>query len=303
MVMTSVFIQIPSYHDYELGRTIRDAMNKSSGENQINFGVHLSYYKNNDINIPNLNNIKIEISKAPNNLGQGTSRHIANEFYDGEDYYLQIDSHTRFEEGWDKSLIENYNFYKDLGLNPVISCYPGAYEYNENGLNILNDKTNVSYTDFIQELSFENNDHIPHQRAVANPYGNIFTRSVSGGSIFSDGSIASIKPNKDMYFWGEEILTAVRLYTHGYDLLLPKRQNIYHLYYDESKGEKNQRRQVGQDFPKQIREIDEKSKYELANIIDNKIIGEYALGSARTLGEYEQFAGIDFALKKVYQVV
>jgi hypothetical protein len=33
--MTSVFIQIPSYHDYELGRTIRDAMNKSSGENQI----------------------------------------------------------------------------------------------------------------------------------------------------------------------------------------------------------------------------------------------------------------------------
>jgi len=146
--MTSVFIQIPSYHDYELGRTIRDAMNKSSGENQINFGVHLSYYKNNDINIPNLNNIKIEISKAPNNLGQGTSRHIANEFYDGEDYYLQIDSHTRFEEGWDKSLIENYNFYKDLGLNPVISCYPGAYEYNENGLNILNDKTNVSYTDF-----------------------------------------------------------------------------------------------------------------------------------------------------------
>jgi len=301
--MSSIFIQIPSYHDYELGRTIRDAMYKSSGENQINFGVHLSYYRNNDINIPNLNNIKIEISEAPNNLGQGTSRHIANELYNGEDYYLQIDSHTRFEEGWDKSLIENYNFYKDIGLNPVLSCYPGAYEYNENGLNILNDKTNVSYTDFIQDLSFIDGDYIPHQRAVANPDNNIFTRSVSGGSIFSDGGIAAIKPNKDMYFWAEEILTAMRLYTHGYDLLLPKKQNIYHLYYDSTKGENNQRRQVGEDFPKEIKYIDEKSKYELANIIENKIIGEYALGSSRTLAEYEQFAGIDFALKKVYQVV
>jgi hypothetical protein len=273
--MASVFVQIPSYHDYELGRTIRDAMYKSSGNNDINFGVHLSYYKDNDINVPNLNNVRIEVSEAPNNLGQGTSRHIANELYDGEDYYLQIDSHTRFEEGWDESLIENYNFYKDIGLNPVISCYPGAYEYN----------------------------YIPHQRAVANPNNNIFTRSVSGGSIFSDGGIASIKPNKDMYFWAEEILTAIRLYTHGYDLLLPKKQNIYHLYYDEAKGKNNQRRQVGQDFPNLIRDIDIKSKYELARIIENKVVGEYALGSARSLEEYQVFAGIDFALKKVYPVV
>jgi len=301
--MASVFVQIPSYHDYELGRTIRDAMYKSSGNNDINFGVHLSYYKDNDINVPNLNNVRIEVSEAPNNLGQGTSRHIANELYDGEDYYLQIDSHTRFEEGWDESLIENYNFYKNIGLNPVISCYPGAYEYNEDGLNILNDKTNVSYTDFIQDLSFMDGDYIPHQRAVANPTNNIFTRSVSGGSIFSDGGIASIKPNKDMYFWAEEILTAIRLYTHGYDLLLPKKQNIYHLYYDEAKGKNNQRRQVGQDFPNLIRDIDIKSKYELARIIENKVVGEYALGSARSLEEYQVFAGIDFALKKVYPVV
>ncbi len=271
--MPSIFVQIPSYHDYELGRTIRDAMNKSSGENQINFGVHLSYYKYNDINIPNLNNIKIQISEAPDNIGVGISRYLANNFYDGEDFYLQIDSHTRFEQNWDISFIENYNFYKDIGLNPVISCYPGAYEYNDNVLNILNQKTDVSYTDFIQELSFENDNFIPHQRAIANPKENIFTRSVSAASIFSDGSIASIKPNRDIYFWGEEILTALRLYTHGYDLLLPKKQNIYHLYYDESKGEKNQRRQAGQDFSDLSIEIDNRSKMELARIINDRVIG------------------------------
>jgi hypothetical protein len=303
MVMSSIFIQIPSYHDYEIGRTVRDAIKKSSGNNIINFGLHVSYYKNNDLDIPNLDNVKVKISEAPENLGQGTSRYIANEFYNGEDYYLQIDSHTRFAKNWDESFIENYNLYKELGLKPVLSCYPGSYEYGENGLTSFNESANVSYTDFIEELSFLNNGHIPHQRAVPNPPENIFTRSVSGGSIFSDGSIAEIKPNKDMYFWGEEILTAVRLYTHGYDLLLPKKQNLYHLYYDSSKREKNQRRQVGEDFPDLIRDIDKKSNYELGRILDNSIIGPDALGSARTLKEYELFAGINFIDKKIVPVL
>jgi hypothetical protein len=303
MVMSSIFIQIPSYHDYEIGRTIRDAIKKSSGNNTINFGLHVSYYRNNDLDIPILDNVKVKISEAPDNLGQGTSRHIANEFYNGEDYYLQIDSHTRFEKNWDESLIENYNFYKGLGLKTVISAYPGSYEYGENGLNILNEKAHIPYTDFVEELSFQDNCHIPHQRAVPNLSNNIFTRSVSGGSIFSDGSIASIKPNKDMYFWGEEILTAVRLYTHGYDLLLPKKQNLYHLYYDKSRGEKNLRRQVGEDFPDLIKQIDDKSKYELGRILDNKIIGPDALGSVRTLEEYQTFAGINFVDKKIVPVL
>jgi len=303
MVVSSIFVQIPSYHDYEIGRTVRDTIKKSSGNNIINFGLHVSYYKNNDIDIPILDNVKFKISEAPDNLGQGTSRGIANEFYNGEDYYLQIDSHTRFEKDWDKSLIEDYNFYKDLGLKPVLSCYPGAYEYGEDGATVFNESKDVSYTDFVEELSFLENCHIPHQRAVPNLSNNIFTRSVSGGSIFSDGSIASIKPNKDMYFWGEEILTAVRLYTHGYDLLLPRKQNLYHLYYDSSKKEKNQRRQVGEDFPDLIQEIDRKSKYELGKILDNKIIGPDALGSVRTLEEYEAFAGINFIDKKIVPVL
>jgi len=301
--MSSIFVQIPAYHDYELPRTIRDAINKSSGNHTINFGVHLTYYKNNDIDMSGLNNVKIDYSVAPNNLGQGMSRHIANEFYDGEDYYLQIDSHTRFEQDWDEWFIDSYKFYKDLGLNPVLSCYPGAYEYVDNELVILNEKSQVFYTDFIQELSFPEGDYIPHQRAVANPNGNIFTRSISGGSVFSEGAIALIKPNIHMYFHAEEILTALRLYTHGYDLLLPKRQNLYHLYYDASKKEKNLRRQTGEDFPKEVHALDSKSKFELSKIIKNKIIGPDALGSVRTLEEYEQFAGIDFALKKVSPVV
>jgi hypothetical protein len=302
MVMASIFVQIPSYHDLELARTIQDCLKKSSGKHVINFGVHLTYFNNNDINIPNLNNVKFSISRAPDNIGVGASRYIANEFYNGEDYYLQIDSHMRFGEFWDDILINNYLKYKSMGVNPAISCYPGAYEYNGFDVDILNTKAHVSYTEFIQELSFQNN-YVPHQRAVGNFGNNVFSKSVSAASIFASGEMASIKPNKKMFFWGEEILTAIRLYTHGFDIMLPEAQFFYHLYYDHAKGYKNLRRQVTEDFPIESSALETNSQKELKRIIIDKPVGDQELGSIRTLEEYESFAGINFIDKKITQVL
>ncbi len=296
--MASIFVQIPSYHDYELNRTIINAIKESSGLHAINFGVHVTYFENIDFDIPDLPNVKIEISKAPKNIGVGISRHIANSFYSGEDYYLQTDSHMRFEKNWDNNLIVDYIGKKEYGANPVISAYPGAYEYKNGQLNVLNTKSHVAYTDFIQELSFQG-DLVPHQRAVGNFANNIFTRSVSAASIFSDGSIASIKPNKKIFFWGEEILTAIRLFTHGYDLMLPVSQNLYHLYYKPEDGFKNLRRQVGSDFESEAIALDLNSKKEIEHIILNNVIGEYELGSSRTLADYQEYARIDFSSKVV----
>jgi hypothetical protein len=300
--MSSIFVQIPSYHDFELKRTILDCYNKSSGSHQINFGVSLVYFQKNDIDIPDHPNVKFNISMSPENIGVGMGRYLANEFYDGEDYYLQIDSHMRFEKNWDDVLIYNYKKYSSQGIKPVISCYPGAYEYNDLTLNILNNKAHVAYTDFIEELSFINN-YVPHQRAIANLNKKVFTRSVSAASIFSSGEIASIKPNKKMFFWGEEILTAIRLYTHGFDIVLPESQNFYHLYYDHEKGMKNLRRQVSLDFPEICSNLESISQNELERIILNEVVGDQELGSKRTLKQYQDFAGIDFVGKKITEVI
>ena len=109
--MASIFVQIAAYQDYELPRTIIDCIKNSSKENTINFGVHLCYEQDN-ISVPDLSNIKFEKSMSPKNMGVGIGRNIANSFYDGEDYYLQIDSHMRFDPGWDKNLINDYiSFY------------------------------------------------------------------------------------------------------------------------------------------------------------------------------------------------
>ena len=48
--MTSIFVQIASYHDYELPRTIINCINNSSGLTHINIGVHNIYYEKNNVN-------------------------------------------------------------------------------------------------------------------------------------------------------------------------------------------------------------------------------------------------------------
>jgi hypothetical protein len=300
--MSSIFIQIPSYHDFELDRTIKDCLEKSSKNNQINFGIHITYFEKNEINFPTLPNLKFSISKAPKNIGVGMARFLANQFYNGEDYYLQIDSHMKFEENWDEKLILNYKKYISEGANPIISAYPGAYKYENFKTVILNNKNDVFYTDFDKEFSFQNN-FIPHQKAVNNFENNIFTRSVSAAFIFGSGEIASIKPNKKIFFWGEEILTAMRFYTHGFDIMLPESQNVHHLYYDTGKNYENLRRQAFADFSTESALLEKQSKEELSRIIINKIIGNQELGSKRTLNEYEIFAGIDFLGKKIEKVI
>lgn len=300
--MASIFVQIPAYHDLEISRTIRDCLKKSSGKHTINFGVHLTYFKNNDISIPDMPNIKYSTSLAPENIGVGMGRYLANEFYNGEDYYLQIDSHMRFGEFWDDVLVNNYLKYKSMGVNPVISAYPGAYEYDGFDMNILNTKAHVAYTDFVPELSFQDN-YVPHQRAVGNFSNNVFSRSVSAASVFGSGEIASIKPNKKMFFWGEEILMALRLHTHGFDIMLPEAQFFYHLYYDPLKGYKNLRRQVIEDFPEQCSVLEKDSQNELKRIITDKPVGDQELGQVRTLEDYQSFAGINFIDKKIMPVL
>ena len=107
--MSKIFVQIASFNDKELYKTVMDCVNKSSGKNEISFGIHECYIDNKTIF--DLDNVSIEYSKAPQNIGVGIGRYIANKLYNNEDYYLQVDSHSRFKENWDLILINDIKNY------------------------------------------------------------------------------------------------------------------------------------------------------------------------------------------------
>ena len=50
------------------------------------------------------------------------ARYMAVKFYQGEQYYLQIDSHSEFVSHWDTKLIKMVN--DAPAEKPIISCYP-----------------------------------------------------------------------------------------------------------------------------------------------------------------------------------
>lgn len=312
--MKSVFIQIPAYRDLELQKTIIDAVQQSSGETHLHFGVHNCYLTEDEMHLkyPEFSNAKISQvnSLAPQNIGLQLSRKIANNFYDGEDFYLQIDSHMRFVKNWDKHLMDIFYLYKHLGINkPLITQYPSAYSYDaemnekyvpsREAVNIAYNPTRISFHE--NKLQFSNT-RIPTQTAVSVEKHCAFTASVSGGFIFTEGSFYQITPNPRIAFWGEEPLIAARAFTNGFDLVVPHMDIAWHLYTSNQNQKYIRRHHAWRDFPDIWPKLDLDSKTEYFRIMTEREIGRYALGSERSLDDFEQFAGLDFRTGKITQI-
>jgi hypothetical protein len=300
--MSSIFVQIASYHDYELSKTILSAIENSSGNNHIHFGVHNCFLESNHIHIPNVDmveHVKISLieSKAPDNIGVGASRFLANSLYDNEDYYLQVDSHSRFVKNWDIDLINCLQEYQKCGVDkPLLTTYPAVYEYDNCLMENFID-AEVSNISFHERPDFSDT-LIPHQTSVGKE--NNLSYSVSAGFIFTIGEFHKIAVNSKIAFWGEEILIAVRAFTHGYSLLVPDKQYLFHLYYAPNKPfQQNQRRHIWADWPDEHSKMDAISKEEIKRIFSQAVIGDNELGTVRTLEEFEQFAGLNFKNGKV----
>lgn len=90
---------------------------------------HLSYSRNQHVvNMPiQVREIRIPWQEA---TGPCKARFLAQQLWDGEDFYLQIDSHMRFVPGWDsklKHMLQQAEHMSTYG-KAVISSYPPAYE-------------------------------------------------------------------------------------------------------------------------------------------------------------------------------
>ena len=66
--------------------------------------------------------------------GAGYARSIAMSQYGGEDYYLQIDSHTIFEKNWDIECIDQHNSAKLIARNDkvILSYFPAPFHIEPN---------------------------------------------------------------------------------------------------------------------------------------------------------------------------
>lgn len=298
---STIFIQIASYRDPELIPTLLDLISKSSFPENLRFGIARQY--SDEDRFDNLDSFRedprFKIINIPYRESRGAcwARNLIQQLYNGEDYTLQIDSHMRFEEGWDVICIEMINqLIKDGHSKPILTSYVSSYDPKNDPGGRAKSPWRMVFDRFIPEGAvFFLPESIPSWESLDRP---VPARFYSAHFCFTLGIFSKeVKHDPDYYFHGEEISISVRAYTHGYDLFHPHRIIAYHEYtrkgrvkqWDDDKnwGEKN-------------RKSHEKNRILLGMEQSESIdFREYGLGKIRTLRDYEKYAGILFSQRSV----
>jgi hypothetical protein len=144
--MKTIFVVFPALDDSEVIPTVIDAFKKAKHPERINLGIALLYstwrYKRDFKlgikkyhNQVRYNTTKVTARNVFETLGVGKGRKLAAELYAGEDYVLQIDSHTLFPQDWDEILIGlHQEATESLGLSKVLlTGYSGHFQYVAEG--------------------------------------------------------------------------------------------------------------------------------------------------------------------------
>jgi len=298
----SIFINIAGYHDYELPKTINNLIHQSSGKYNLFFGVHSVFEDKDNIDMPILDNVRYIASKAPANLGPGVGRYMAHTLYDNEDYYMVIDSHSRFIKNWDDILINDVIYYQSIGhKKPVLTCYPAAYEYDNLGNEIFHPNDVVGNIVFKKDDESINNfkNFLNVKNQVVSQTSK-YQKSISGGFTFT--VYPYINLNKYIGF-EEEFSVGAMLYTNGFDLLVPSVLPIYHYYSDPRAGvfEQYNRRGCWQ-YENNLSSLYKTLKISqdtIYNMFNSNIVDKYYLGKERSLKEYAEYAGLNFDTREI----
>jgi hypothetical protein len=238
--METIFVSIASYLDPEFKPTIRDCFEKAKYPERITIGLHLQdevrVIQDYLTDLQN-NQIKTLTTKYTAAKGCGWARNmIMRDLYTAEDYFLLVDSHTRFKENWDEIYI---NRLKELPDNSVISVFPRHYDLGEKYETYS--KRDIPTIYIPNEIPFVGNFRGPHrQKLCKERYEKVM--NISGGNTFGPGSMVKALTLTDYDFYGhqEQELYSLLLYKAGFDIYAINDNIIWHKYFVANKDDYRQ---------------------------------------------------------------
>jgi hypothetical protein len=293
-----IFISIASYRDPELQWTIKSAIANANNPDNLYFGVVHQGVDSELFDIQEIKNISITKMHPKEARGAGYARSKAMELYAGEEYFLQVDSHTRFAPGWDLICIDQLNRAKNISGHSrvLLSYFPAPFEPERNGgMYLITNSPKVKPYPTRQKISLNKRKQWTAERfefdskVKENPE---LSETVLGGFIFSDASIIEEVPyDPEISFFGEEICFAMRSWTRGWDIYSPSKNIVYHFYsrggYSKIWKDRNLR---GISW----KELEEISYKKQKRVLCGEETGVFGAGDVRTLEEYEMFTNTNF---------
>jgi hypothetical protein len=302
--MSRIFISIAAYRDPELLPTLRNCLETAANPRDLRFCIAWQHAVE-DV-WDGLDGYgadsRFEIIDIPYRETQGVcwARHEIQKRHGGETYYLQLDSHHRFSQGWDEALKDYLHYLQASGHEkPLLSAYLPPYRPDRDPAERGEVVYSLNVDRFLPEgVAFLTPHFVPSWKQLAAPFP---TRFISAHFLFTLGRFAREVPyDPNMYFHGEESSLAVRAYTHGYDLFSPHRPVIWHEYL---RNGKTRHWNDSSDWPQ--RNDRSYARYrELFGMDDlhrpAKSLGEFDFGTKRSLADYERYAGIKFRERRIH---
>lgn len=307
-----IFVSIASYRDDQCSDTVTNLINGSDNPENL---VICICQQNGLVDEDCLTRIpppearkgaKVIIERFHHLKARGPvwARYKIQQHWQGEEYYLQLDSHTRLIKSWDTILKNQLSLLPNPDKS-VLTQYPNEYK-NIRNKNKRNDPIEEQWDRgklrggmYIQKIEKEGFTRIQSdyttegQRVPFKSYGWAAGFSFSKGRFIAD---VPIDPYLFLFF-GEQMDIAIRAFTSGYDLYSPSVEIAYHIY---SRDHRKTFWELTHQKPLEvlsrfrlyyklgmIKEVNIPKEYRA--ILNN--VNDYGLGSIRTLEEYEKDAG------------
>jgi hypothetical protein len=304
--LRKIFIHLPAYREPELIPTIKSALENAKYPKRLVFGICRQF--NPEDGFDNVdeyrNDPRFKIMDIPHEQAKGLpyARYQINTMLENEEYICQLDSHHRFAQDWDVTLIEMHDQLKDKGVKkPILAAYLPYY-------NPFNDPAERTMEPWQQTFAcFYPHGTIFIRPSLLHGWQNMTepapSRFLSGHFCFADNHWAkTILHDQDIFFSGEELNLTVRSYTHGYDMFHPHKLVIWHATMREERSGMlvwDDQSKRGDDWWTQ-QTIARSKIRQLLRTEDNGFdLTGYDLGTERTLHDYEKYAGVDFKKRSV----
>jgi hypothetical protein len=297
----SIFISIAAYREFELVKTVRDAMARAGYPDRLQFCI--CWQRAPEESLDGLeHDPRIEIIDVPHMESQGVcwARNLIQRQYRGQTYAMQIDGHHRFAQDWDVRMIQMLEGLKRRPgvIKPVLTGYLPSYEPNRDPAGRNSRIWLYGFDRFEPSGVVFMRPYTPAM-ALTEP---VVSRFWSAHFSFSDGCFhEEVMVDPHGYFHAEEIGTGVRAWTSGYDFFTPHETLAWHEY--SRKGRVCHWDDHSDWGTRNARAI---ARYRALLGVDGTAMRDFApygFGTERSFEQFERFAGICFADRSVDRAV
>ncbi|MES2442404.1 MAG: GlcNAc-transferase family protein [Pseudomonadota bacterium] len=284
----TIFVSIAAYRDPELIPTIEDCLARARWPGELRFGVCWQHAPGEARPRP-LDRGRMRLLDIPWQHSQGAcwARAECMKLYQGEDWFLQLDSHHRFVQDWDALLLDQAA--RTGAAKPLLTTYGKPFDPAAPlppGV-----PTSIAMPAFRR-------DGIPVFQCRLRPDwldgAPVRARFLSAHLLFAPGSfVAEVAYDPELYFYGEEITLAARAFSHGYDLFHPGAHVLWHqeprrvtpLHWEDH---------VAAAVAVTARERDAASLAKVRAFLTRPPVGAFGCGTSRNFQQYESYVGVNF---------